>query len=358
MADVEIAVIGAGIAGSATAWALACGGHSVMVFEQFAVGHRRGSSHGASRIFRFSYPDPYYVRLAMEALPMWRELEAAADESLLIPTGGLDAGGSLDAQAAALRGCGLRFEVLSGQEAAARWPGLAPRAEDRVLFQPDGAVTRADAALRAFVRLALEHGATIREETPVLGLRHGTDGVEIETAGETVRADVAVVTAGGWARPLLAAAGIDLPVVATRQTVAYFWLEGADSMPTLVDWSDPIFYALASPGRGLKVGLHHSGPVTDPSDPGGVDPATIDALVDRVVQLFPEAEPEPNHTETCIYTSTEDEHFILERHGNVVVGSVCSGHGFKFAPLTGRRLAALATEEGHENGSAAPQIGA
>jgi len=39
---------------------------------------------------------------------------------------------------------------------------------------------------------------------------------------------------------------------------------------------------------------------------------------------------------------TEDERFILERHGRVVIGSACSGHGFKFAPAIGRRLADLA----------------
>ena len=46
--------------------------------------------------------------------------------------------------------------------------------------------------------------------------------------------------------------------------------------------------------------------------------------------------------ETCLYTNTADERFVLERRGNLVVGSPCSGHGFKFAPLIGERLAALA----------------
>jgi sarcosine oxidase len=46
--------------------------------------------------------------------------------------------------------------------------------------------------------------------------------------------------------------------------------------------------------------------------------------------------------ETCVYTNTADEQFVLERHGRVVVGSACSGHGFKFAPAVGRTLAALA----------------
>jgi sarcosine oxidase len=44
------------------------------------------------------------------------------------------------------------------------------------------------------------------------------------------------------------------------------------------------------------------------------------------------------------YTTTRDEHFILERRGKVVIGSACSGHGFKFAPAIGSRLAALAAD--------------
>ncbi|HJP64781.1 MAG TPA: N-methyl-L-tryptophan oxidase, partial [Actinomycetota bacterium] len=46
--------------------------------------------------------------------------------------------------------------------------------------------------------------------------------------------------------------------------------------------------------------------------------------------------------ETCLYTMTPDDDFILDRVGNVVIGSPCSGHGFKFAPLLGEVLADLA----------------
>ncbi|HSX22931.1 MAG TPA: hypothetical protein VLE97_09180, partial [Gaiellaceae bacterium] len=59
-------------------------------------------------------------------------------------------------------------------------------------------------------------------------------------------------------------------------------------------------------------------------------------------ERFPEADPESAGADTCFYTSTDDERFILERRGRIVVGSACSGHGFKFAPAVGRRLAALA----------------
>jgi sarcosine oxidase len=49
-------------------------------------------------------------------------------------------------------------------------------------------------------------------------------------------------------------------------------------------------------------------------------------------------------SESCLYTNTADERFIVERHGRVIAVSACSGHGFQFAPETGRRAAALAAE--------------
>ena len=44
---------------------------------------------------------------------------------------------------------------------------------------------------------------------------------------------------------------------------------------------------------------------------------------------------------TCLYTSTANEDFIFDRYGPFVV-SPCSGHGAKFAPLTGEIAADLA----------------
>jgi sarcosine oxidase len=48
--------------------------------------------------------------------------------------------------------------------------------------------------------------------------------------------------------------------------------------------------------------------------------------------------------ETRLYTLRENDEFLLERRGRVVIGSPCSGHGFKFAPAVAQRLAALALE--------------
>src|SRR6476619_1627581 len=89
---VGVVVIGAGAMGSATAWWLARRGVDVALLEQFEPGHTRGSSHGGSRIFRFAYYEPEYVRMAQAALPLWRELEDDAGEPLLDATGSIDHG--------------------------------------------------------------------------------------------------------------------------------------------------------------------------------------------------------------------------------------------------------------------------
>src|SRR5713226_4709158 len=89
---VDAVIIGAGLAGSAAARALASRGRSVLLLEAFQPGHRRGSSHGSARIFRRAYPDPLYVRLTGEAQRLWRQLADEAGEELVLTTGAIDFG--------------------------------------------------------------------------------------------------------------------------------------------------------------------------------------------------------------------------------------------------------------------------
>src|SRR5688500_18824765 len=97
--------------GAATAWALSHRGHDVTVYEQFEVGHDRGSSHGATRVYRYSYPDPRYVAMMKEAMAHWARLEREAGLEILLKTGGLDTGKNLDAHAEALAANGIPFEM-------------------------------------------------------------------------------------------------------------------------------------------------------------------------------------------------------------------------------------------------------
>jgi len=175
------------------------------------------------------------------------------------------------------------------------------------------------------------------------GLRIEEDHL-VESIDDLVE-DVVVVCAGPWARRLLAPHGIDLPVVETRETIAYFRLEGGvPSVVAEVETKGHGFYSLADPVYGLKVGHHKSGIPADPDEEGGPDQAIVDEVTEWAGRTFSLAQPEPVEVQTCFYTNTADDSFVLERHGRIVVGSACSGHAFKFGPAVGARLAALAAE--------------
>jgi sarcosine oxidase len=326
----EVAVVGAGVAGLAAAWALAREGRDVVVHEQFEVGHDCGSSHGRSRIFRLAYAEAEWVRLAQEALDGWRRLEAESGERLLELHGLLEIVRHLDESSAPmLEECGLAWERLEADEVERRFPLRVPAGSFAVL-QPEAGVVLADRALAAFAR-----GLDVREGSPVQRL----SGVD---------ADVVVCAAGAWARQLLAAEGIELPVKVTRETVAYFRLADPGPVPSVVSFKPDRFehdvYSLADPTHGLKVGVHHAGPEVEPGDVGEPDPGLVERIEAWAGEVFRLDGPRAIGAETCLYTTTADERFVLERHGRIVVGSACSGHGFKFAPAVGERLAALASE--------------
>src|SRR5919205_2816002 len=108
---VRVAVIGAGVMGLATGWALRRRGHEAVVYEQFTVGHPHGSSHGRSRIFRLAYAEPEYVRLAQESLPLWRRLESDSGETILELNGLVEVVRTLEESTAeTLEACGIKWE--------------------------------------------------------------------------------------------------------------------------------------------------------------------------------------------------------------------------------------------------------
>ena len=350
MEQVDVVVVGSGLLGSATARALGAGGVPALLLEQFGVGHTRGSSHGATRIFRLSHPEPGYVRMAVRAGEAWTRLAADAGEELVVTTGGLDAGPAAQDCAAALAECGVAHDWLAADQVRDRFPGIAVRPGERMLFQADSGVCLAGRAVAALQRLAQRDGVPVRAQTPVLGIEPQGGQVVVRTAAGDIRARVAVVTAGAWAEGLLAGTVPQVPrLTATLQQVRYFApRDGSGPWPTLIEWPDtrPCWYLVPMAGGapGVKVAAHVPGRKVDPRTGPftEIDPALEAEAVDYVRDHLPGLEPAALGPETCLYTMTADEDFVLDRDGPVVVGGGCSGHAFKFGPLLGEALADLA----------------
>jgi len=372
--DIEVAIVGAGLMGAATAWQLARRGHSVVLIESFAPGHRRGSSHGSSRIYRLAYTDPFYARLAGRAGESWRELEADTGESLLRTTGGLDTGTNRDPAllAAALTDAGVPHELLSAAAAHERWPqfhfgnrlsmaghgrdvassaGAAPG--ETILYHPTAGTIDADATIRACVRRAAELGARVLTGMRVASAEPLSGGrIRVLGDGLDLVADTLVVAAGGWLPELAEGIGVPLglpPLTVTQQEVFHFRQRDPDvQWPTFVDKAEIQIFGLPSgtdggPEPTIKVARYDGGLVTTASARDGVvNPEHRATVADYVRRRLPGLDPEPVAEASCLFTSTPTEDFVLDRRGPVVVVSPCSGHGAKFAPLIGELAADLA----------------
>src|SRR5919199_316134 len=201
----DVIVVGIGGMGSATAWQLARRGQRVLGLERFDIPHTMGSSHGVTRIIRLPYyEDPAYVPLLRRAYALWRELEAAGGERLLVTTGSIDGGpedGAIFQGAlGSARLHGLPHEVLTGAEVNARWPGYRLPASHRAVFQPEGGFVLSERAIVAHADAAMAAGAEIRARERVLGweARPGGEGVAVTTDKGRYEAGRLVLAAGAW----------------------------------------------------------------------------------------------------------------------------------------------------------------
>ncbi|TQL87088.1 FAD-dependent oxidoreductase [Microbacterium saperdae] len=344
---VDVAVVGGGVMGLATAWELTRRGLRPVVLERFARGHHEGASHGATRNFNNAYDQDHYLDLLVRARAGWDAL-GEVDGAPLLRLHGLVTHGDVDVAAVrqGLDARGIPAELISAADASRRWPGM--RFEGDILWSSDAGVVRAADALRELERRILAAGGQVRWSTPVAHIGETPDGAVVELAdGTRLRADTVVVTAGAWTSRLLSRFGLPALTV-TEETPAHFQPRTDATWPSFNHYTDPALfpatvYGMPTPGKGVKVGFHLVGDEVDP-DARPHLPTHQEALAAYVREWMPGLESESAAPISCTYTSTADGTFVLDRRGRVVVGAGFSGHGFKFATGIGAELADLALD--------------
>jgi sarcosine oxidase len=355
-------VVGLGGMGSAAAYHLARRGKRVLGLEQHDLLHPLGSSHGLTRIIRLAYHEhPSYVPLLRRAYELWHDLEADANEHLLVTTGSVEGGpedgpmfrGALEA--AELHA--IEHEVLTGAELRERHPAFAGFDDDiRVVWQPDGGFLLAERTILAHVNGALRRGADLRFREGVTGWEPtGGGGVRVTTPRGSYEADRLVICAGAWVgRVVPSLAELAKP---ERQVLAWFQptrpeLFEPERFPVFVlDVPDGSYYGFpVHDVPGFKLGwYHHFREPIDPDDPdrsaGERDETALRAFAER---YFPDGAGPTVMLKACIFTNTPDEHFVVDRLPDApqaIVASACSGHGYKFCSVMGEILADLAMHD-------------
>jgi sarcosine oxidase, subunit beta len=353
----DVVIVGGGIEGAATAWALAQRGLTdVVVVERNTVGS--GMTGKSSGIVRCHYGVSSLAAMAAVGLEVFEKAEEIFGHDIGFRQTGYVVGvgepnvESMCKSLAAQRAVGVQTEAIDTAEVARMWPfaDLSPFAA--FAWEARGGFGDAYQTAQAFAVAARGAGVRVRQGCAMTDLLLDGDrvaGVKLSDGTEVASRSVVVAT-GVWTRELLARYGIDVPIRVVREQIVMI-SPGVDigRVPVFSDLVS-LQYIRPEPGGEVLFGNSDLSHVqdADPDDyPNRATEEFIDVTVDRVGTRF------PGFTGAAItgsyagcYDVTPDWNPVISHTGidGLIVAAGFSGHGFKIAPAVGRLVADLVVD--------------
>jgi sarcosine oxidase len=222
----------------------------------------------------------------------------------------------------------------------------------QAFFEQRSGVIFPEKVISANLKVAADAGANLHFDETVTGWGKSGAGAFVESEAGRYHADSVILAAGAWMPGLMADLGLPLSVervslwmMEPRANRDAFLPENCPNASWEYDGLYPL-YMSADFGTGVKLALDHHGTPADPDTL--VRETTVEDeenIRTQIRKFVPDLDGRVLSSKVCMYTNTPDLDFVVDRHPEIpqiVIASVCSGHGFKFAPVMGEILADMA----------------
>jgi glycine/D-amino acid oxidase-like deaminating enzyme len=353
----EVIVVGGGIVGAASAWALAHEGVPVLLLEAGRFG--RESTGKSAAIVRCHYSNPEVVRMAVHSREFFRQMPLHLEcDPVYHRTGWLFLVDEADAELA-MANAEMQDEegldTFDVEDLEQLLPGVEADGIAYALHEPDSGFADSVAATEAYIEALRRLGGEAREGTRVEGIEVADGKVRgVRVDGELHPCETVVLAAGPWSLALGRTAGVELPLEIYREQDVVFETAPEATIPCSVSSQVDRIYMRPAPehGEGYLLAGRGFPKEYEQVDPdryeGRVDPPFEDDVRERVERRLPRLEGMRVYGGTVgLYDVTPDWHPILGRTPdveNLVLACGGSGHCFKLGPAIGDLVAASVLE--------------
>ncbi|MEO1139791.1 MAG: FAD-binding oxidoreductase [Pseudomonadota bacterium] len=379
----RIAVVGAGMIGSAAARHLARGGHDTVLIgpgePPNKMAHRGvfASHYDSGRITRTLDPDPFWARVSAASIARYDEIAEQGERAFftksgMLLTGPVRAPVLRETEAVALRS-GYEFQLCAPGALAVRFPHFRFDVGTQGLFEKHGAGHIDPRSMVAAQIRAAERAGATRAAAIVTGLDERQNGVSVLTEDGDVPVDQVLVAAGGFSNMVLPE---PLPIHVLARTILLAEVterEAArlDGMPTLIHYMQdggdlyllpPIRYPngryyLKMGGDPQDIPLETTADIKAWFRHGG--DRQVGAMLDGLLRaLMPGVKLGLRTVSACVTTYTETGRPALQRVSDrISVATAGCGRGAKCSDELGRLGAEIALGRGLPDWAVEPADG-
>jgi len=350
----DILIIGGGVMGASIAYFLAeRQAGRVLLLERQAICN--GTTGRSGAIVRQHYSNDFSIRMAKASLRVFQHFDALVggdcgfEQTGMVVLTNEDGADALRANVALQQEQDVDTCLLSSEEVSEAAPGYSGEGVALACYEPEAGVADPMATTSCFAQRAREHGAIIREGTPVTQILTEGERVQgVRTPEGDIFAPIVILAANVWSGPLAQALHINLPITATRHPMVALRrpndFGGRTELHAVgLDLTRQI-YLRPDIGGITLVGSTEN--VFTPSDPDhyaqGLTEDEIAHFRQQAGGTIPAlSRAVPRGGWAGIYDDTPDFHPILDRlpYEGLYCAAGFSGHGFKLSPVIGQWMA-------------------